>query len=71
MATRKSNTSTEVSERYKKKTYDKFLVRLRKVDDRELIDYINQTKDSVGGISNLFREAMQLYKDSEQKNNKG
>ena len=65
MTKRKTYTSTEVSERYKKKTYDRFVIRLRKDDDRELITFINNTKDHVGGISNLFREAIQLYMDEQ------
>jgi len=63
---RKTYTSTEVSERYKKKTYDRFIIRLRKEDDRELISYINANKERVGGTTNLFREAIQLYMESEK-----
>lgn len=37
MDKRKTTTSTEVNERYKRKTYSRYTVTLRKVEDAELI----------------------------------
>lgn len=56
----KSRTSTEVSERYKKKTYRYYPVRLRFDTDKELIDYVDKHKNTIG-TSQIFREALEAY----------
>lgn len=42
---RKTHTSNEVSQRYKKKTYCKFTVNLRKVEDADLIALFESNKE--------------------------
>lgn len=56
----KTHTSTEVSERYKRKTYKNYAVRLRFDTDQDLIDYVEDNKDRIG-MTQIFREAMELY----------
>lgn len=59
---RKTTTSSEVNERYKKKTYKLYPVRLRKEDDADLIDFIEKNKDTTG-MTELFREGLILLKN--------
>lgn len=56
----KTTTSTEVSERYKQKTYRHYDVRLRYDTDKELIDFVDANKDKIG-TTQIFREALEAY----------
>ena len=54
---RKTHTSNEVNQRYKKKTYDRILVSFRKVDDADILAAISakkaegmQTSDAVKAL---------------------
>ena len=59
---RKTTTSTEVKERWKKKTYKRYQVSLRKEEDAELIDFIENNKDKIG-TTELFRTALETLKN--------
>ena len=48
------------NERYKKKTYKHYDVRLRYDRDQELIDFVSENKDRLG-MSQIFREALDMY----------
>lgn len=70
---RKTYTSTEVSERYKKKAYANYMVRLRRDTDQDLIDFVEEKKlemqkeDPTGSsTSRIFRDALELYYDSQK-----
>ena len=39
---RKTHTSTEVTQRYQKKVYKKYSIALRKIEDKDCIDAIEQ-----------------------------
>ena len=56
--TRKNTTSTEVKQRWENKAYNKYLVRLRKDSDADLIKYIEQRKPKLG-TTGAFREALE------------
>ena len=56
----KTRTSTEVKQRYKDKSYKRYQIYLRHDDDRELINWIDSHKDSLGTTS-IFREALENY----------
>lgn len=56
--TRKNTTSTEVKQRWENKAYNKYLVRLRKDSDADLIKYIEQRKTKLG-TTGAFREALE------------
>ena len=53
-------TSSEVSERYKKKTYKFIPVRLRYDTDQFLMDFLDDHKDEIG-MTQIFREALSEY----------
>lgn len=55
-------TSSEVSERYKKKTYKYIPIRLRYDSDQLLLQFIEDYKDMIG-TSQIFREALAQYID--------
>lgn len=56
----KTTTSTEVKQRWENKAYRKFLVRLRYDADADIIQFIEDNKNSIG-TSQLFREALEMY----------
>ena len=56
---RKTTTSTEVKERYKKKTYKRYIVSFRKEEDADLIDLIESTKKQENiETTEAFRQLM-------------
>lgn len=58
-AKRKTTTSTEVKERYKKKTYKRYIVSFRKEEDADLIDLIESTKKQENiETTEAFRQLM-------------
>lgn len=61
MAKRKTTTSSEVKERYNSKAYKRYTVRLRNVEDADLIDYIESKKDTIS-MAALFREGVERLK---------
>lgn len=54
MAKRKTYTSQEVKERWKKKAYERFSVSFRKDTDQKIIDYIKREREKVG-TTEIFR----------------
>ena len=56
----KSRTSTEVSERYKRKTYKYIPIRLRYDSDQRLLNFLEDYKERIG-TSQIFREALEDY----------
>lgn len=66
MTKRKTHTSTEVKERWKKKTYKRYSVNLRKVEDKELIDYVEEHKEDKG-VTDYFRDGVQKAIDEGKK----
>ncbi len=55
-----SKTSSEVSERYKKKTYKLIPVRFRYDTDQFLLDFLDDYKDQIG-MTQIFRESLEQY----------
>jgi predicted CoA-binding protein len=53
-------TSSEVSERYKKKTYKFIPVRFRYDTDQRLLEFLDDYKDQIG-MTQIFREALDQY----------
>lgn len=62
MAERKTTTSTEVKQRWENSAYQKYMIRLRKDDDADLIAFIEENKEAVG-TTELFRRALELLMD--------
>lgn len=63
---RKTHTSSEVKQRWMKKAYHKYTACFRYDIDQRLIDYLEEVKDS-RGITDIFREALELYIREESK----
>ena len=59
MLMRKTHTSNEVKMRYAKKTYKQYLLTLRKVEDKELIDKIEELKEQGIKTSEAIKLLMQ------------
>lgn len=57
---RKTQTSTEVKQRYKDKMYRRYQIYLRYDDDYEIIEWVDAHKDLLG-TTNIFREALEQY----------
>lgn len=62
IANRKTETSTEVKQRWEAKAYKKYLVRLRVDDDAELIRFIDENKEK-NGTTELFRAGIEKLKN--------
>ena len=58
MAKRKTTTSAEIKTRWNAKTYKAYGIHLRKEEDAELIEYIEQRKADGDGTTEIFREAI-------------
>ncbi len=63
---RKTVTSTEVKQRWENKAYAKYNVRLRHDSDQKLIDFVEANKEKLG-TSSIFRDALEMYVDSQDK----
>lgn len=61
---RKTYTSTEVKTRYNKKTYVQYSIKLRRVEDADIINLIEKEKNNGFGtseaIKNLIKNAEKL-----------
>ena len=57
--TRKTTTSTEVKKRWNAKTYKRYAVSLRKEEDAELIELVEQYRQSHDSITDIFRAGIQ------------
>lgn len=62
MANRKTTTSNEVKQRWKTKTYKAYQVNLRKDEDAELIEFVEQLRGRIG-TSDIFRIGVQTIKE--------
>ena len=58
----KTKTSTEVKQRWENKAYKKYMIRLRKDSDSDLIDFIEQQKSEGKQTTELFREGLEKLK---------
>lgn len=59
IANRKTETSTEVKNRWIKNNYKRYSVSLRYDTDQDLIDYIETHKDEEGrGVTGVIRDAL-------------
>lgn len=58
---RKTNTSTEVKNRWNEKTYKRIMVSLRKDDDADLIDWFLQHREQIGPTE-IFRAGIETIK---------
>lgn len=52
---RKTHTSSEVKNRYNQKTYVQYAIKLRKVEDAEIIDLIEKEKQKGFGITEAIK----------------
>ena len=57
---RKTQTSTEVKQRYKDKMYRRYQVYFRYDDDYKIIEWVDSHKDLLG-TTNIFRDALEAY----------
>jgi hypothetical protein len=57
-------TSTEVKNRWNRENYKRYTISLRKSEDKELIDFVESHKESVG-ITDIFRAGVDAIKKSE------
>ena len=55
----------KASRKYDDKTYKKYQVRLRKNEDKELIEFIEKNKDN-HGMSNVFRTALEFFLENQK-----
>jgi len=55
---RKTHTSTEVTQRYQKKTYQKYTIALRKIEDADIIDTIETEKAKGFTTSEAFKRLL-------------
>ena len=59
----KTTTSTEVKQRWEKENYSRYVVRLRKDTDAELIDLIEARKQAGENTTEIFRDALEKLKN--------
>lgn len=52
---RKTVTSSAVKQRYNKKTYVQYAIKLRKIEDKEIIDLIENEKSKGFGITDAIK----------------
>ena len=62
---RRTQTSTQVKQRYKDKTYKRYQVYLKIDEDRSIIEWVDTHKDSLG-TTNIFRDALECYINQEK-----
>lgn len=60
---RKTTTSTEVKNNWNAKTYKRFTISLRKDEDAELIDFVEEAKQKDIGVSDIFRRGVEALKN--------
>ena len=60
---RMANTTTERTERWKKKAYHRYIISLRYDTDGHLIDFLENNKNKIG-TTQIFREALEMYEKS-------
>ena len=65
----KTHTSTEVKQRYNKKTYNRYYIAFRKEDDRKLIEYIEARQAGGAATTEIFREALELLMEEDHARN--
>ena len=59
---RPSYTTPEQKAEWQKRNYHKYAISLRYDTDQELIDYIEECKDTEGrGTTGIIREALRMY----------
>lgn len=62
----RTETSTQVKQRYKDKAYKRYQVYLRQDEDYKIIEWVDLHKDYYG-TTNLFREALECFIKQEDK----
>ena len=61
---RKTFTSSAVKKRYNDKTYQKYTISLRKIEDAPIINFIEQQRQQEIPITDIFRQAFErAYKE--------
>lgn len=60
---RKTTTSTEVKQRWIDKTYKQYRISLRKDEDAELIELVEEAKQKDIGVSDIFRRGIEALKN--------
>lgn len=63
---RKNHTSTEVTQRYQKKTYNQYIARFRKIEDFDIIEFIEREKDNGKTPSEIFRKLIREKLDEKK-----
>ncbi len=63
---RRTQTSTQVKQRYKDKMYKRYQVYLKLDEDRSIIEWVDAHKDSLG-TTNIFRDALASFIGEEDK----
>lgn len=63
MANRKTTTSTEVKQRWEAATYKRYVVRLRRDTQSDLIELVERLKSDGCGTSEIFADALELLKN--------
>lgn len=60
---RKTYTSSEVKKRYNDKTYKKYSINLRKVEDSEIISLIESEKEKGFGTTDAIKNLIQTMQE--------
>lgn len=63
---RKTQTSTEVKQRYKDRVYRRYQVYLRFDEDYKIIEWVDSHKDTLG-TTNIFRDALEMFIQEQDK----
>lgn len=59
---RKTHTSTEVTSRYHRKTYQQYAIRFRKIEDADCVEYIESEKSKGYTPSEVFKRLIRQDK---------
>ena len=57
-------TSSEVKNRWNRENYKRYTISLRKSEDKDLIEFVESHKDSIG-ITDIFRAGVEVIKKNE------
>ena len=60
---RKTTTSTEVKNSWNAKTYKRFTISLRKDEDADLIEFVEEAKQKDIGVTDIFRRGIETMKN--------
>ena len=60
---RKTTTSTEVKQRWIEKTYKQYRISLRKDEDADMIEFVEEAKQKEIGVTDIFRRGIEAMKN--------